>query len=245
MDMLAVRTPDPDQSELAIARRVAAGDANAFEPIMRRHNRMLYRIARSILGEDAEAEDCLQSAYLLAFRSIASFNGRAKLSTWLARIVINEALGRKRRAARERAIVSVEGAADSEAVEQGAAPLAAGIRGPESEAMRRQLGALIERRVDALPEAFRGVFVLRAFEELSVDEVSELLGVPEATVRTRYFRARGLLRESLAQDLDGAFDEEAFAFAGGRCDRIVSAVLARLGCSATRVGRGVPEPLTS
>lgn len=110
--------------------------------------------------------------------------------------------------------------------------------------MRRQLGALIERRVDALPEAFRGVFVLRAFEELSVDEVSELLGVPEATVRTRYFRARGLLRESLAQELDGAFDEEAFAFAGARCDRIVAAVLARLG-SATRVDRTVPEPLAS
>jgi RNA polymerase sigma-70 factor (ECF subfamily) len=244
MDMLAVRKSDPDQSELAIARQVAAGDANAFEPIMRRHNRMLYRIARSILGEDAEAEDCLQSAYLLAFRSIASFNGRAKLSTWLARIVINEALGRKRRAARERAVVSVEDAADSGAVEQEVAALATGTPGPESEAMRRQLGALIERRVDALPEAFRGVFVLRAFEELSVDEVSELLGVPEATVRTRYFRARGLLRESLAQELDGAFDEEAFAFAGARCDRIVAAVLARLG-SATRVDRTVPEPLAS
>jgi RNA polymerase sigma-70 factor (ECF subfamily) len=111
--------------------------------------------------------------------------------------------------------------------------------------MRRQLGALIERRVDALPEAFRGVFVLRAFEELSVDEVSELLGVPEATVRTRYFRARGLLRESLAQDLDGAFDEGAFAFAGARCDRIVAAVLAQLGRSATRADRAVPEPLAS
>lgn len=242
--MLAVRKSDPDQGELAIARRVAAGDANAFEPIMRRHNRMLYRIARSILREDAEAEDCLQSAYLLAFRSIGSFNGRAKLSTWLARIVINEALGRKRRAAREGAVVSVEDAADPGAVEQGVAALATGTPGPESEAMRRQLGALIERRVDALPEAFRGVFVLRAFEELSVDEVSELLGVPEATVRTRYFRARGLLRESLAQELDGAFDEEAFAFAGARCDRIVAAVLARLG-SATRVDRTVPEPLAS
>ncbi len=94
--------------------------------------------------------------------------------------------------------------------------------------MRHELGSLIERRVDALPEAFRAVFVLRALEELSVEETAALLDIPEATVRTRYFRARGLLRESLARELDVALDE-AFAFAGARCDRIVAAVLERLG----------------
>jgi RNA polymerase sigma-70 factor (ECF subfamily) len=93
--------------------------------------------------------------------------------------------------------------------------------------MRHELGTLIERRVDALPDAFRTVFILRALEELSVEETAELLGIPEATVRTRYFRARGLLRESLARELDTALDG-AFAFAGARCDRIVAFVLEQL-----------------
>jgi RNA polymerase sigma-70 factor (ECF subfamily) len=106
--------------------------------------------------------------------------------------------------------------------------LTADTPGPETEAMRHELGSLIERRVDALPEAFRTVFVLRALEELSVEEAAALLDIPEATVRTRYFRARSLLRESLAREVDTALDG-AFAFAGARCDRIVTAVLDRLG----------------
>ncbi|MGH8698961.1 MAG: RNA polymerase sigma factor [Burkholderiales bacterium] len=229
MTMLAVRTFPPDDSDLALVRRVAGGDLNAFERIMRRHNRMLYRAARSILRDDAEAEDCLQSAYLLAYQSIASFAGHAKLSTWLARIVINEALGRKRRTARRGVVIPLDGAADAERPAHAPAALAADTPGPETEAMRHELGSLIERRVDALPEAFRAVFVLRALEEFSVEETAALLDIPEATVRTRYFRARGLLRESLARELDTALDEAAFAFAGARCDRMVTAVLERLG----------------
>lgn len=230
MAMLAVRTSAPDEDDLALARRVAAGDLSAFERIMRRHNRMLYRAARSILRDDAEAEDCLQSAYLLAYRSIAGFAGHAKLSTWLARIVINEALGRKRRTARYGVVVPLDAAADGETPHPLAA-LAADRPGPETEAMRHELGTLIERRIDALPEAFRTVFILRALEELSVEETAALLDIPEATVRTRYFRARSLLRESLAREVDAALDEAAFAFAGARCDGIVAAVLKRLGQS--------------
>jgi RNA polymerase sigma-70 factor (ECF subfamily) len=226
--MLAARTVSSEDSDAAIARRVAAGDTRAFEQIMRRHNRMLFRIARSILRDDAEAEDCLQSSYLHAYRSIGSFAGQAKLSTWLGRIVINEALGHKRRAARRGVVVPLESATEAGALAHASAALAAESRGPEAEAIRHQVGALIERRVDALPEVFRGVFVLRALEEFSVEEVSALLDVPAATVRTRYFRARGLLRESLAQDLDSALEEHAFAFAGERCDRIVAAVLERI-----------------
>lgn len=227
MTLLAVRTAAPDDGDLALARRVAAGDLKAFESIMRRHNRMLYRAARSILRDDAEAEDCLQSAYLAAYQSIGAFAGQAKLSTWLARIVINEALGRRRRTARRGVVVPLDAAADPEAAHQPAAALAADTPGPETEAMRHELGSLIERRVDALPEAFRTVFVLRALEELSVEETAALLDIPEATVRTRYFRARSLLRESLAREVDVALDG-AFAFAGVRCDRIVAAVLERL-----------------
>lgn len=232
MTALALRAIAPDESDLMLANRVAAGDIKAFERIMRRHNRMLYRTARSILRDDSETEDCLQSAYLLAYRSIASFAGRAKLSTWLARIVINEALGRKRQAARRATIipldgVAFDGSASADDLQPSSDAFATEAPGPEREAMRHQLGALIERRIDALPEAFRGVFVLRAVEELSVEETANLLDIPEATVRTRYFRARGMLRESLARDVDTALDQ-AFAFAGARCDRIVATVLERL-----------------
>ncbi|HEU0198838.1 MAG TPA: RNA polymerase sigma factor [Burkholderiaceae bacterium] len=231
MTVAALRVVAPDQSDFALARQVAAGDLRAFEQIMRRHNRMLYRTARSILRDDTEAEDCLQSAYLLAYRAIASFAGHAKLSTWLARIVINEALARKRQTARRGVVVPIDGATDTDDLAQAGAFAAARVSqtpGPEHEAMRHELGVLIERRIDALPEVFRGVFVLRAIEELSVEETAALLDIPEATVRTRFFRARGLLRESLAQDVDTALDS-AFAFAGARCDRIVAAVLDRLG----------------
>lgn len=235
MTMLALRAAAPDDSDLALARRVAAGELSAFERIMRRHNRMLYRAARGILRDDAEAEDCLQSAYLLAYRAIATFAGDAQLSTWLARIVINEALGRKRRAARRGVVIPLDGTTDGDAPTTIAA-LAADTPGPETEAMRHELAALIERRVDALPEGFRAVFVLRALEELSVEETAALLDIPEATVRTRYFRARSLLRESLAREVDTALDG-AFAFAGTRCDRIVAVVLGRLGSRS-------PPPLT-
>src|SRR5262249_32280503 len=188
----------------------------AFQTIMRRHNRMLYRIARSIVRDDAEAEDCLQSAYLLAYQAIATFAGHAKLSTWLARIVINEALGRRRRAARPGGVIPLQHAAELEPVAAAPRMVAVAVPEPETEAMRHELGSLIERRIDALPDAFRTVFVLRALEELSVEETAKLLDIPEATVRTRFFRARSMLRESLARELDTALDK-AFAFGGARC----------------------------
>lgn len=222
------RVSAPDESDLALARRVVSGDLKAFQQIMRRHNRMLYRVARGILRDDAEAEDCLQSAYLLAYRSIGNFVGEAKLSTWLARIVINEALARLRQAVRRGVVIPLESLADAEPRAYAHAGTVADGSGPESEAMRHQLGALIERRIDMLPEAFRGVFVLRALEEFSVEETAALLHIPQATVRTRYFRARSMLRESLAREIDVALDE-AFPFDGVRCDRTVAAVLDRIG----------------
>lgn len=203
----------------------AQGDAPAFETIMRRHNRLLFRTARSILQGDAEAEDALQDAYLRAWRALPGFRADARLSTWLVRIVINEALARLRgRRAQVIALDTVSGDAD--------AALDAWLEDdpaarPERMAMRAQMRALIEARIDLLPQAFRTVFVLRAVEEMSVDEVAAALGIPEATVRTRYFRARSLLREGLLHAADISVDE-AFSFDGQRCDRIVAAVRARL-----------------
>ena len=203
----------------------AALDARAFEEIMRKHNRMLFRTARAILRDDAEAEDALQEAYVQAFRSMDTFRAESKLSTWLARIVANEALMRLRKSARRAEIVPIEPSATREELEQISDTDMANA--PESSTERKQVRRLLEAQIDALPDTYRAVFMLRAVEELSVEETSAVLGLPAASVRTRFFRARSMLRESLAQKMDLAC-EDAFSFAGERCDRIVANVLARL-----------------
>jgi len=218
--------PPANVSDAELSRRIAQGDTRALEHLMRLHNRTLFRTARAILRDDAEAEDAVQEAYLRAFRSIGTFRGEAKLSTWLIRIVANQALARRRKDARRAAIVPIRGGgveehefeAEAEGREQD---------GPESRTQRSELRQRLEQKIDELPEAFRAVFMLRALEELPVDETAAALGIPEATVRTRFFRARSQLREALSQHIDLAFDD-AFAFLGERCDRIVTRVLARL-----------------
>jgi RNA polymerase sigma-70 factor (ECF subfamily) len=218
-------------SDAALARRIEAGDLAAFEQLMRRHNRALFRTARAILKDDGEAEDAVQEAYLLAYRSIATFRGDARLSTWLTRIVANEAFGRLRKHARRAAILPLRVDDDPTARESAhdirTESEAPAMDRPDNMALRREMRQLIEARIDALPDAYRVVFMLRAVEELSVEETAESLGIPESTVRTRFFRARSLLRESLAQDVDRAY-VDAFGFAGERCDRIITHVLARL-----------------
>jgi len=216
--------PQPQTDDAALALRIGRRDERAFETMMRAHNRMLFRIARSILKDDSEAEDVLQEAYLAAYRNIAGFLGGAKLSTWLARIVINEAYARLRRRKRDSVVIPLEPA--ERGVVEAIMDEATAER-PEAAAMRSELRQLLERRIDALPEAFRVVFVLRDVEEMSVEETAECLELPPATVRTRAFRARALLRESLSRDLDTA-TADAFCFAGERCDRIVANVLERV-----------------
>jgi RNA polymerase sigma-70 factor (ECF subfamily) len=214
-----------------LAARAAAGDGPAFTTIMRRHNRLLFRTARSILKSDAEAEDALQDAYLRAWRAIDGFRAEAKLSTWLVRIVINESLARLRRA-RSAQVIPLDGAAegdynDTEERMEDDDP----ARQPEHVVMRAEVRRLIETGIDRLPDAFRSVFILRAVEEMSVEDVAAVLDVPEATVRTRLFRARGLLRERLSRDIDLALGD-AFGFDGERCDRMVARVLRAAGLEA-------------
>jgi RNA polymerase sigma-70 factor (ECF subfamily) len=215
-----------DLADGELARRVAAGDELAFEVLMRKHNRMLYRVARAILRDDAEAEDALQLAYLHAYQAIGRYRGESRLSTWLTRIVVNESLMQARKRRRESMVIPLEslaGESDISMIEN----IESSAELPDNAAMRGETRLLIERHIDALPEIFRTVFVLRALEELSVEETAASLDIPEATVRTRFFRARGLLREALAREIDIATGE-AFAFDGARCDRIVSAVLGRI-----------------
>ncbi len=206
-----------------LAASAAAGDAAAFEHIMRRHNRLLFRTARSILKDDAETEDALQEAYLRAWSALGGFRAEARLSTWLVRIVINEALGRLRR--RGALVIPLDTALDTHANPAESWMEDNPDERPERVAMRGEIRRLLETRIDMLPDAFRSVFMLRAVEEMSVEEVAAALELPEATVRTRYFRARGLLREGLSREIDVALGD-AFSFDGTRCDRIVAAVLA-------------------
>lgn len=215
-----------DVTDGELASRAAAGESVAFEHIMRRHNRLLFRTARSILKSDAEAEDALQDAYLRAWRALAGFRAEARLSTWLVRIVINEALGRLRRSGAQVIPLDPGAAAGSEGPEDRMDDDPE--HRPDHQALRAEMRQLMEARIDRLPEAFRTVFVLRAVEEMSVEEIGQTLQLPESTVRTRYFRARGLLREGLSRDLDTALGD-AFSFDGQRCDRIVARVLASLG----------------
>ena len=216
----------PAETDVELAARIAAGDRGAFERLMRRHNRRLFRIARASLRSEAEAEDALQETYLAAYRAIGGFRGEASLATWLSRLVLNECLGRRRRQARRDNIVPIESAGEDWRLETPSMDTP-DLPSPDEALVRAELRELIERRLDELPETFRVVFVLRGVEELSVEETAACLGIPEATVRTRHFRARSLLRESLARDLDLA-ERDVFSFGGEHCDRIVAAVLARL-----------------
>jgi RNA polymerase sigma-70 factor (ECF subfamily) len=219
-----------DTADRALAAQIAAGDVRAFERLLRRFNRPLYRVARAIVKDDAEAEDVLQEAMLRAFRAMGSFRGDARLSTWLVRIVANEALARLRTRARRADVVPL--APDTQDFDAMDIPETAALpQDPERSALRGEMRRLIEARIDALPDAFRAVFVLRALQELSVEETAACLAIPPATVRTRFFRARSLLREALSSDIDRAY-ESAYEFGGTNCDRITAAVLARIAALA-------------
>jgi RNA polymerase sigma factor (sigma-70 family) len=207
--------------DIEIARRVAAGDRVAFDLLMRGHNRRLYRLARATMRNDAEAEEALQEAYLAAYRGIGRFRGESTLATWLSRMVLNECLGRLRKSARRQNVIPMVTSDEMDDIRADEHAV------PERALMRAEMRALLERKLDELPEDFRIVFVLRSVEELSVDETAASLGIEQGTVRSRHFRARSLLRESLAREIDVA-ERDLFDFGGARCDRIVAAVNTRL-----------------
>jgi RNA polymerase sigma-70 factor (ECF subfamily) len=225
---IALAAADGNASDADLVARCRDGDRGAMEALMRRHNRTLYRTARAILGDDAEAQDAVQDAYIQAFRGLAGFRSDSAFSTWLVRIAANEALMRRRKRARHAQIFALDAAGHEPRLHE---EVAMESPGPERQAMNSELRRMLEARIDALPDVYRAVFVLRAVEEFSVEETSAALGLPQATVRTRFFRARGLLRAALAHETDCAM-EEVFGFAGERCDRIVAHVLAAFATSS-------------
>ena len=225
MNALGTASDARQLDDAALLARIRARDGAACEVLMRRYNRRLYRVARSLLRDGAEAEDAVQEAYLSAYRSMGEFRAEAAVATWLTRIVVNECMTRVRRHARRDNILPMVAAHPAEEGDtMPESPSANDGETPDRALLRAELRALLETRIDALPQDFRAVFVMRSVEELSVEEAAQCLGIPEATVRSRHFRARSLLRESIAQDLDLA-ERDAFDFDGARCDRIVADVL--------------------
>jgi RNA polymerase sigma-70 factor (ECF subfamily) len=225
MPTKALRETEPNEAELVAHARQK--DGAAITLIIRQQNQRLYRIARSILRDDFEAEDALQEAYIRAFTSLDSFRGESRLGTWLARIVMNEALGRLRR---RKPSVDFDTFAKTH---EGSAeiirfPAANPDLDPETTMAQREIRALLESAIDALPEAFRTVLVARLIEGMSIEETAELFGIRPETVKTRLHRARRLLKEEMEKHV-GPVMGDAFPFAGRRCERLTETVLSRLG----------------
>src|SRR3954452_1617043 len=220
----------PDYRRMAdaeIARLCAARDRHAIEHVITANNQRLFRTAWSILKHRADAEEAVQAAYLSAFANIGGFEGRSSLSTWLTRIVVNEALGRRRSEERRRRQLEQEGVAVLDTYRE------ALMRGSEADApdvavAREQIRKLLERAVGELPDAFRTVFVLREIEGLSSEDTASILDVPVATVKSRLFRGRRRLQEMLAPELGGTL-RGAFPFAGHNCAALTERVLRQLG----------------
>ncbi|RWX64606.1 RNA polymerase sigma factor [Mesorhizobium sp. M4B.F.Ca.ET.089.01.1.1] len=219
--LAAAAAPETASGDMALVRRALAREADAFRLIIKTHNQRLYRIARGVVRNDAEAEDIVQEAYVRAFASLAAFRGDASLSTWLSRIVINEALGRLRK--RKRTVAMPENP-DAQIIPF---PLNASDD-PERTMAQRQILALVERATDSLPDVYRSVFIARVIEGFSMDETADLLGVKPETVKTRLHRARALVRKALDDEI-GPVLLDAFPFAGRRCERLTEAVMKRLG----------------
>jgi RNA polymerase sigma-70 factor, ECF subfamily len=209
-------------SDEALVERILQGETPLFELVMRRHNQRLYRAARAIVREEAEAEDVMQEAYVQAFTHLAQFNRQARLSTWLTKIAVHEAFARLRRSRR---------LADLELVSQqeptSMPTLSPSPRTPEQQTLGRELASMLEDALERLPAAARAAFVLRDVEGLSTSEAAECLDISEDAIKTRLSRARALMREELFARV-GAAARDTFAFYAPRCDRVVAAVMQRL-----------------
>lgn len=212
--------------DVALVGLVQNGDRDAFHHIMRRCNQCLFRVARGVVVDDAEAEDIVQEAYVHAFEKLATFRGEASLLTWLTRIVLNEAYGRLRQRRLTVNVEKIEGS-QTDAGRVIAFPAKFGSEDPAAAAARQQVRKLIEDAIDGLPEPFRIVFVMREIEECTVEETASSLELRSETVKTRLHRARRLLRAALQDTLSATFTD-AFPFLGSRCDRMTHAVLERL-----------------
>jgi RNA polymerase sigma-70 factor, ECF subfamily len=227
-----------DARDAELLGRARGGDADAFSALVRRHDRFLYRAARSVLRDEVEAEDVVQQTFLRAFTKLAKFRGDASLRTWLTRIALNDAIRRRR----ERRLLVELGELDTATERARSDAYLSGRAGftPEAEAARSQVRNLLERAIDELPPALRTILIMRDVEDASVDETASVLGIKPETVRTRLHRARSRLRETLGTEL-GTKLKDVFPFDRPRCDALVDKLLVRAGLQthrSTRSGTG-------
>jgi RNA polymerase sigma-70 factor, ECF subfamily len=211
-----------------VVERVRAGEIGLYELLMRRYNQRVYRVVRSVLMNNEDAEDVLQEAWVRAYEHLKQFRGLASFSTWVTKIAFYEALARAKKNKRWMPLEDPGGVIMPEA-ERRQPP----TETPEGQAMRAQLGRMLEAAVDELPESYRSVFVLREMEQLNTSETAECLGLSEEAVKTRLHRSRALLRRDLEGRMGPAI-VEAHSFMGVRCDRSVARVLDRIGTRDSR-----------
>jgi len=214
----------PDEE---IVRRVRAGDSAPFEILMRRHNQRVYRVVRAVVKDEADVEDVMQQAYINAFTHLHQFEDRSRFSTWLIRIALHEAFGRRRKT--QRADTTTANRSDVDDDDRG--EFMDTLRSPEADPERRayatELHRVLEAAVDTLPETYRTVFMLRDIEGLSTSETGQGLGLGDEAVKTRLHRARLMIRRAVTARI-GAVAAGTFEFHAPRCDRVVAAVLARV-----------------
>ena len=211
----------PVLTDVELAASAAAGSAASFVLLVRRHNRLLFRSARGVVRDDAEAQDVVQETWLRAFSRMDTYRGEAAIGTWLARMAINIAISSQRGKGRHVALQdeSALGAIDMQDLKAG--------EGPDATAERMEMRVLLQASIEALPVIYRSVFMLRAVEDMSVEEAAFCLGVSQDVVKTRFLRARAMLREELATRVE-TNAHDTFAFAGARCDAVVAHVLTEL-----------------
>jgi len=220
--------PGSALSDEEVVRRVREGDTALFEVLVRRYNQRLFRVARAILKDEAEAEDVMQQAYVNAYTHLHQFEERARFGTWLTRIAVYEALGRLRHRGRFEEVHAMPESHGKTMVR-----LASRDRSPEDQALCREMRGILESSFDAIPEIYRSVFLLREVEAVSTTEAAECLGITEDTVKTRLHRARALLRHELFERA-GLTAAELFPLHLSRCDRVLAGVFAQLSLPAPR-----------
>lgn len=203
--------------------RVRAGDGALFEVLMRRHNQRIYRVARAVVKDETEVEDVMQQAYFNAYQHLDQFEERSQFSTWLTRIALNEAFSRRRKMRQSEGTISDADIASGDPMETATSSQP----DPERQAYAGELHRMLEEAVDALPETYRTVFMLRDIEGLTTSETGEGLGLGDEAVKTRLHRARAMIRRAVTARL-GEATAGAFQFQAPRCDRVVYAVRARI-----------------